>query len=255
MTDSNLTLKFDKIDDSNESYLLTFLGTLTIQLGFQLILRYMERINRTKNLLEVFVNQEVKNADISKKPVKMSYQNSPIHISSISKMLDTCMKCVSEVSRSGRHLDLPKISALLKECGYEFDITEHLSRKDVNARKTIVVALITAVVSAISMASSEGTVSGATCATVAIGLFGTRAVDTIEAARPLMYGEVGIRTSKDVIDVCKKWLQVYKGLEIIQKTKYELPALEYKLLKKIVYTVGETLRFTGMALRSYSSYM
>lgn len=255
MKDSNLTLKFDKIDQSNESYLLTFLGTLTIQLGFQLILKYLERTSRTKNILDVFVNQPVKINDISKKPVRMAYQNSPIHISSISKMLDTCMKCVTEVSRSGKHLDLLKISALLKECGYEFDVTEHLSRKDVNSRKTMVVALITAVVSAISMASSEGTVSGATCATVAIGLFGTRAVDTIEAARPLMYGEVGIRTTKDVVDVCKKWLLVYKGLESIQEIKYELPALEYKLLKKIIYTVGETLRFTGMALRSYSSYM
>ena len=86
MKDSNLTLKFDKIDQSNESYLLTFLGTLTIQLGFQLILKYLERTSRTKNILDVFVNQPVKTEDISKKPVRMAYQNSPIHISSISKL-------------------------------------------------------------------------------------------------------------------------------------------------------------------------
>lgn len=255
MTDSKLTLHFDELNKSNESYFATLLGLLTVQVGFALVIKYLERISRTKNLLTVYVNQPVKNTDISRQTLRMKYGNSPIHIANITKMLSVCQKCVDQVLKSGRSLDLLKIANLLQECGYQFDVSEQLSRKDVNSRKAAVIALTTAVVSLVSMASSNGTVSGATCATVAIGLFGTRVVDTQEATTPRLYAEVGIRSANDVVAACKQWLSVYNVLEKIQKTKFELPSLEYKLLKKIIVTVGETLRFTGMALRSYVAYL
>ena len=255
MTDSKLILHFDELQKSNESYFTTLLGLLTVQVGFALVIRYLERISKTKNLLTVYVNQPSKNVDISRQIIRMKYGNSPVHIKSINQMLTTCQKCVEQTLKSSRSLDLPKVADLLRECGYDFDVTEHLSKKDVNSRKAAVIALTTAMVSLISIASNSGTVSGATCATVAIGLFGARAVDTQEAATPRLYGEVGIKSANDVLAACKQWLAVYNGLEKIQQTRYELPALEYKLLKKIVGTVGETLRFTGMALRSYVEYL
>ena len=255
MKDSNLTLHFNQLSESQESYLTTLLGLITTQIGLQLVITYLERISKTKNILDVWINQPRKNEDISKKHVYMAYQNSPVHIKSISQMLTTCIKCTDLVLKSNHYLDLPKVGDLLRECGYQFDTTEHLSTKDANAKKAAIISMITAVVSLVSMASSGGTVSGATCATVAIGLFGTRVVDVNEAATPRLYGEVGIRTTNDVLVECRKWVTCYNNLEKIQRTKYELTKLEYKLLKKIIITVGESLRFTGMALRSYVSHM
>ena len=253
MKDSNLTLKFDK---SNESFLTTFLGIVSVQIGFEIVLAYLENINRTKNILQVWVNAKRSTSeDISKRVVKMAYQNQPIDIKNISQLLTTCQKCVDEVLRSTRTVDLIKVAALLKECGYQVDVSKELTSKDVNAKKSAVIALTTSVVTVLSLASGVGTVAGATCATLAIGLWGTRAVDTVEAATPRLYGEVGIRTPNDILIECRKWLAIYDKLDKISRTKYELPKLEYKLLKKIMYTVGETLRYTGMALRSYSSYI
>ena len=46
--EQNLTLRFDALDDSNESYLAAMLGLLTIQIGFAVAIKYLERVSRTK---------------------------------------------------------------------------------------------------------------------------------------------------------------------------------------------------------------
>lgn len=253
--EQNLTLHFDALDDSNESYLAAMLGLLTIQIGFAVAIKYLERVSRTKNILTVYTNRSIPNTDISHRQVRMAYNNSPIHIKSVLKLLSICGECTRLVSKSGTSLNLKEAARLMSECGYEFDTAEYLSRKDVNARKAFITALLTSVVSVSSMVNGNGTVSGATCAAVAIGLVGANAVDIHEAITPRLYAEVGIRSTNDVLQVCKKWLSVYSEFEKIQKIKYSLPKLEYKLLQKIMVTVGETLRFTGMALRSYVTYL
>lgn len=240
-------------EHSEESMLATFLGLISVNVGIHLVTRFLQRTSKTKDILSVYVKEPPKNKDISRNITRMKYATDAVHIQNIRSMLTTCEKCVNYVLTSGNRLDLARASTLLKECGYEFNVSEGLSSHDTKKIKKAVTEMLGAAVSVVSMISGGGTVEGATCATVAIGLVGSGIVDVRNTVHPVSYGEVGIRTPNDVMIECKRWIALYNNLEKIGKKSFTLSSLEHRLVAKIVDTVGGTLRYTGMVLRSYVS--
>ena len=183
----------------------------------------------------------------------MKYSSDPIHINNINKLLTVCKKCVDYVYTANNKLDLARVASLLNECGYEFELSEHSSSKETIKRKNTVNTLLSAGVSAVSMAGGGGTVAGATCATIAIGLMATGLVNIGNRSTPVLYGSVGINSVNDIAAQCKRWLAVYSVFENTRNRKYVMPKLELRLMDKLLNTVCETMRYTGMALRSYIS--